>query len=199
MSACEYRLFIHSVTMTFAISNLDPVKDAEQFRKTGVQIWRVENFKPVKIPDEFYGQFYVGDSYIVLSSIIEKDYKSMNLHFWLGKDSSQDEKGAAAALSARLDELLDDIPIQYREVEGGESARFLSYFPNGMQYLWGGVASGFNHVVDDTKTRLLHVKGKKKISATEVKVSWDSFNHGDIFVLEHKDQVINCLISILSL
>lgn len=157
--------------------------------KTGVQIWRVENFKPVKIPDEFYGQFYVGDSYIVLSSIIEKDYKSMNLHFWLGKDSSQDEKGAAAALSARLDELLDDIPIQYREVEGGESARFLSYFPNGMQYLWGGVASGFNHVVDDTKTRLLHVKGKKKISATEVKVSWDSFNHGDIFVLEHKDQV----------
>ena len=58
------------------------------------------------------------------------------------KDSSTDEKGAAAALSARLDELLDDIPIQYREVEGNESSRFLSYFPNGLQYLWGGVASG---------------------------------------------------------
>lgn len=157
--------------------------------KTGLQIWRVENFKPVRIAPEFHGQFYVGDSYIVLSSIIEGDYKSMNLHFWLGKDSSQDEKGAAAALSAQLDDWLDDIPIQYRESEGCESSRFLAYFPNGLQYLWGGVASGFNHVVDDTKTRLLHVKGKKKIVATEVTVSWDSFNHGDIFVLEHKDQV----------
>jgi len=156
---------------------------------SGLIIWRVENFKPVRIATEFHGQFYVGDSYIVLSSIIEGEYKSMNLHFWLGKDSSQDEKGAAAALSARLDELLDDIPIQYREVEGRESSRFLSYFPNGIQYLWGGVASGFNHVEDDSKTRLLHVKGKKKITATEVAVSWDSFNHGDIFVLQHKDQV----------
>ena len=39
--------------------------------KTGLQIWRVENFKPVRIAPEFHGQFYVGDSYIVLSSIIE--------------------------------------------------------------------------------------------------------------------------------
>ena len=50
-------------------------------------------------------------------------------HFWLGKDSSQDEKGAAAALSAHLDEALDDLPIQHREVETRESAKFLSYFP----------------------------------------------------------------------
>jgi len=43
----------------------------EASRKTGLQIWRVENFKPVRIAPEFHGQFYVGDSYIVLSSIIE--------------------------------------------------------------------------------------------------------------------------------
>lgn len=113
----------------------------------------------------------------------------MDLHYWLGKDSSQDEKGAAAALSAHLDEALDDLPIQHREVEGRESSKFSAYFPNGIQYLWGGVASGFNHIESDDKTRLLHVKGKRKIVATEVAVSWDSFNHGDIFILEHKDQV----------
>lgn len=33
------------------------------------------------------------------------------------------------------------------------------------------------------------MKGKKKIVATEVEVAWKSFNHGDIFVLEHKDRV----------
>lgn len=58
----------------------------EFLRASGLLIWRVENFKPVRIAEEFYGQFYVGDSYIVLSSIIEGDYKSMNLHFWLGKE-----------------------------------------------------------------------------------------------------------------
>ena len=72
--------------------------------ETGLQIWRVENFKPVAVPKEYYGQFYVGDSYIVMDTIVEGDYKSMNIHFWLGKDSSQDEKGAAAALIAQLDE-----------------------------------------------------------------------------------------------
>ena len=72
--------------------------------ETGLQIWRVENFKPVAVPKEYYGQFYVGDSYIVMDSIVEGEYKSMNIHFWLGKDSSQDEKGAAAALTAQLDE-----------------------------------------------------------------------------------------------
>jgi len=51
----------------------------------------------------------------------------MNLHFWLGKDSSQDEKGAAAALSAQLDDWLDDIPIQYRESEGCELSCKMAY------------------------------------------------------------------------
>ena len=158
-------------------------------RESGLQIWRVENFKPVPVPKEYYGQFYTGDSYILLSTIVEGSYKSMDLHFWLGKDSSTDEKGAAAALSTHLDDALDDLPIQHREVEGRESSKFAGYFPNGIQYLWGGVASGFNHVEDDSKTRLLHVKGKRKIVATEVEVSWSSFNHGDIFILEHQDQV----------
>uniref|UniRef100_A0ACB8FW99 Uncharacterized protein n=1 Tax=Sphaerodactylus townsendi TaxID=933632 RepID=A0ACB8FW99_9SAUR len=32
--------------------------------------------------------------------------------------------------------------------------------------------------------RLLHVKGKKHVSATEVDLSWDSFNKGDVFLLD---------------
>ncbi|XP_015983170.2 advillin isoform X2 [Rousettus aegyptiacus] len=32
--------------------------------------------------------------------------------------------------------------------------------------------------------RLLHVKGKRNIRATEVEMSWDSFNRGDVFLLD---------------
>lgn len=50
----------------------------------------------------------------------------------------------------------------------------------------GGVASGFKHVVPNEVAvqRLLQVKGRRVVRATEVPVSWDSFNNGDCFILD---------------
>ena len=64
-------------------------------QKTGVEIWRIENMKPVKQPTSDSGKFCSGDSYIVLNTYEVKNAKRQNVHFWLGKDSSQDERGAA--------------------------------------------------------------------------------------------------------
>lgn len=53
------------------------------------------------------GQFYAGDSYIVLYTYKKTptDEKLMyNVHFWLGKDTSQDEAGAAAYKTVELDD-----------------------------------------------------------------------------------------------
>ena len=63
----------------------------------GVQVWRIEKMAPVlQGKDAHRGLLCTGDSYIVLHSIPTKsggfDY---NLHFWLGNESSQDERGAA--------------------------------------------------------------------------------------------------------
>lgn len=50
----------------------------------------------------------------------------------------------------------------------------------------GGVASGFKHVEtnDMNVSRLLHVKGRRAIRATEVDMSWASFNKGDCFIID---------------
>lgn len=50
----------------------------------------------------------------------------------------------------------------------------------------GGVASGFRHVVPNEVTvqRLLQVKGRRTVRATEVPVTWESFNTGDCFILD---------------
>uniref|UniRef100_A0A672GQX5 Villin-like n=1 Tax=Salarias fasciatus TaxID=181472 RepID=A0A672GQX5_SALFA len=116
----------------------------------------------------------------------EGSSQSADIHYWIGRLSSQDEQGAAAIFVTQLDEHLGGSPVQYREVQGYESARFRSYFKNGLIYKKGGVASGFNHV--DTNAynvlRLLHVKGRKHVTATEVEVAWSSFNTGDIFLLD---------------
>ncbi|KAM9439705.1 scinderin-like [Clarias gariepinus] len=49
----------------------------------------------------------------------------------------------------------------------------------------GGVASGFHHVVTNAADakRVLQVKGRRAIKATEVNFSWSSFNKGDCFIV----------------
>ena len=51
-----------------------------------------------------------------------------DLHFWIGKYSSQDEYGTAAYKTVELDTYHDPGPEQHREVMGFESEAFKSYF-----------------------------------------------------------------------
>uniref|UniRef100_A0A671RGY0 Advillin-like n=1 Tax=Sinocyclocheilus anshuiensis TaxID=1608454 RepID=A0A671RGY0_9TELE len=93
-----------------------------------------------------------------------------DIHYWIGNTSSQDEQGAAAIYVTQLDEYLGGSPVQHREVQGCESAKFKSYFKNGLIYKKGGVGSGFTHVETNmySMQRLLHVKGTKHVTAREV-------------------------------
>lgn len=171
-------------------------------KKVGLQVWRVENkrtesdtpdFGVNKWPKSDYGQFYTGDSYLVLNTyqIINPETKKktdqlgFDVHFWLGSESSQDEIGVAAYKAVELDDLLDDRPIQHREVMGHESPLFQSYFKE-MQYLEGGIASGFRKVKPEEYTpRLLQVRRTKRtVRAFEVKVAANSLNQGDVFILD---------------
>jgi hypothetical protein len=71
-------------------------------QKAGIEVWRIEALKPIRNKEAESGRLCTGDSYIVLHSIPVKsggfDY---NLHFWLGEESSQDEKGCAVREALR--------------------------------------------------------------------------------------------------
>jgi len=154
--------------------------------KVGIQIWRIEKFKVVTWPKDLYGSFYSGDSYLVLNTYKEqgKDALKWDLHFWLGQHTTQDEAGTAAYKTVELDTLLDDGPVQHREVMGFESELFLSYFPT-IRIMEGGVDSGFKHVeAEKYEPRLLHLKGKKKVRTMQVERVIASLNSGDVFVLD---------------
>lgn len=53
----------------------------------------------------------------------------------------------------------------------------------------GGVASGFHHVItnDLSAQRLLHIKGRRVVRATQVPLNWSSFNSGDCFIVDLGD------------
>eukprot|EP01083_Nonionella_stella_P073707 199551_1 len=157
-------------------------------QKQGVQVWRVENFKVVPWPEEKYGCFFRGDSFIVLRSYKEGDSEKMlyDIHFWLGEKTSQDEAGVAAYMTVVLDDFLGTLPVQYREVDGYETSRFLALWDKKFRVLEGGVDSGFNHVKpEEYKPRLLRVKGKaKNMTVREVPLGVASMNLGDVFILD---------------
>ncbi|XP_037537421.1 gelsolin, partial [Nematolebias whitei] len=152
-------------------------------KQPGLQVWRIESLDLKPIPKTLHGSFYSGDAYVLLFTTAAPSY---NIHMWLGGECSQDESGAAAIFATQLDDFLGGGPVQYREVQNHESNTFLGYFKSGIKYQKGGVASGFKHVETNgmNVSRLLHVKGRRAIRATEVDMSWASFNKGDCFIID---------------
>ena len=87
---------------------------------------------------------------------------------------------------------LHGIPVQYREVQGHESPRFLSYYPRFIT-LQGGVATGFHHVSDSPPlniSKLYRISlvrtsgGHPSLVVREVPVSADSLVERDVYVLD---------------
>ncbi|XP_076157225.1 scinderin-like isoform X1 [Alosa pseudoharengus] len=152
----------------------------------GLQVWRIEKMELVPVPQTLHGSFYVGDAYLVLRTVKQKDTQFYDLHYWLGNECTQDESTAAAIFTLQMDDYLGGRPVQYREIQGYESTTFTSYFRGGITYKAGGVASGFQHVVtnDLSARRLFHIKGRRVVRATEVALDWKSFNKGDCFIID---------------
>mmetsp|Transcript_57802 Transcript_57802/g.159532 ORF Transcript_57802/g.159532 Transcript_57802/m.159532 type:complete len:440 (-) Transcript_57802:57-1376(-) len=153
----------------------------------GVEVWRIEQFQVVKWPKDEYGKFYKGDSYICLKTTKdpEGDKLSHDIHFWLGESTSTDEMGTAAYKTVELDDLMDGEPTQHREVMSHESHEFTDMFER-IDYLEGGVESGFHHVEPDAyMPRLLEIrKVKRTIKVKQVPMTHASLNEGDSYILD---------------
>jgi len=160
--------------------------------EVGLRIWRINKFHVELVPEKTYGEFHTGDAYILLNTY-QKDPSapklSHEIHFWLGMDSSTDEIGTAAYKTVELDDTLNSDAGQHREVEGKESALFLSYFEGkgGVRLLAGGYGSGFHHTVTnklDYQPRLLCVTGDRHPRVVEIKLDGSLVNSGNVYILD---------------
>ncbi|KAH9679207.1 Villin-3 [Citrus sinensis] len=158
--------------MSTSAKSLDPAFQGAG-QRVGTEIWRIENFQPVPLPKSEHGKFYMGDCYIVLQTTPGKGGAYLyDIHFWIGKDTSQDEAGTAAIKTVELDAVLGGRAVQHRELQGHESDKFLSYFKPCIIPLEGGVASGF-----------------RKTEEEEFETRLSSLNHDDVFILDTKDKI----------
>lgn len=77
-----------------------------------LQVWVVKDFKKEELSKASYGDFFGGDSYLLLYSYRKGAAEEQMIYFWLGNDSSLDERGAAALLAVELDDSLGGKPVQ---------------------------------------------------------------------------------------
>lgn len=78
------------------------------------------------------------------------------IHFWLGANCTSDKSGNVAYKVIELDTHLESIASQYRETQEHESARFMSYFKDGIMWVrndW--LPSNCNHKTFQTCAFLL--------------------------------------------
>lgn len=166
----------------------------------GLFVWRIEEFEVVPLPKSKHGQFYDGDSYIVLHTYTvgkDDDQKLMHeIFFWLGSHTSQDEAGTAAYKTVELDQFLKGVATQQRELQRCPYRDFLALFPR-ISIRLGGVRSGFRHVEEEPKENIVTLlrvfkneqAGANSIVVREVDPSWESLDDGDVFVLDVGDKI----------
>ncbi|PLB50398.1 putative actin-binding protein Fragmin [Aspergillus steynii IBT 23096] len=167
-------------------------------QEPGLLIWRIENFEVVPWPKERTGEFYDGDSFIVLHSYkLGDDKLGHDIFFWLGSKTTQDEAGTAAYKTVELDEFLHGEATQHREVQQHPSEEFTSLFRR-ISIRSGGVRSGFTHVEEAPReevTTLLRVFKHPGVGRAdslivyEVEPTWESLDDGDVFVLDKGDKI----------
>ena len=158
----------------------------------GLHIWRIEQFQVKPWPKEQYSHFHKGDSYIVLNSYYKNrtTQTSLNhdIHIWIGQESSQDEYGTAAYKMVEADDYLGGVAVQHRQIQGHEDDKFQGYFES-LEYLDGGIESGFRHVEPDRHHPVLfQVKShgtrvKIHMTLTQLPLLKSSLNAGDSFIL----------------
>ena len=174
--------------------------------KPGLEHWRLEQMRAVKWTQ--VGKLFRGDSYIILNTYEDPDVPgtlTYDLHFWVGEESTEDEYGGAMHKTGELDRILradGKVGSMHREVQDFESGLFLSYYPEGLTYMDGGV-EGVEIEKDEEEegaaededgvefaVRLFQVKGRKgHIMLSQVKTARSSMNGGDVFILDAEQAV----------
>ncbi|GLJ10579.1 hypothetical protein SUGI_0131030 [Cryptomeria japonica] len=173
-----------------SMKNVDPAFQGAG-QKVGMDIWKIENLHPVAIPKSEYGKFYSKDSYIVLQTgASTSGNRHYDIFFWIGKDSSQDVANTASKKAIELDAALGGRTVQYRELDGYESDKFLSFFKPCFIPLEGSMLSGDKMInTGKFEPSLYLCKGRRLVRVKQVPFARSSLNHDDVFVLDTESKI----------
>uniref|UniRef100_A0A7N5ZSD1 Gelsolin n=1 Tax=Anabas testudineus TaxID=64144 RepID=A0A7N5ZSD1_ANATE len=135
------------------------------------QIWRIEGSKKIPVDPSVFGQFYGGDSYIILYKYQHSGRQGHIIYIWQGAESSTDEVGASAILAVQVHEVTTLDPDLL--------------FGGHLLVVYKGGTSREGGQSEVAGTRLFQVRSNPAgdTRAVEVDLSSSSLNSNDVFLV----------------
>ncbi|KAG5667148.1 hypothetical protein PVAND_015145 [Polypedilum vanderplanki] len=176
---------------------VDPLFRKISKHSIGFHVFKVENDHIESIARDQVGIFYNENVYIIYAAAIKGTFTDQNtisreiktpatierfIHIWIGSEASSAKSKLAALKIIEFDLHFNHTTTQYRETQGYETKRFLSYFrETGIQIL-----TGTNQKSTPVLPRLYKIHGKTCPICIQLKsLSWiENFNSGNVMILQ---------------
>ncbi|KAJ1384205.1 Villin/Gelsolin [Sesbania bispinosa] len=156
----------------------------------GLEVWCIENQLLVPVSKSNHGKFYTGSAYIVLNAVFPKNGPPQyDIHYWMGNDTKKVDSSLASDKALELDAALGSCSVQYREIQGQESQKFLSYFKPCFIPIEGVFTSKQGNVNGEYQVSMYTCKGDYVVRVKEVPFLRSSLNHEDVFILDTASKI----------
>ncbi|KAG8084730.1 hypothetical protein GUJ93_ZPchr0010g7803 [Zizania palustris] len=113
-----------------------------------------------------------------------------NLHYWVGEEAKEEDCLMASDKAVELDAALGSHTVQYRETQGEESDKFLSYFKPCIIPIQGSLSS---HVTisgyKSNQTTMFRCEGEHVARVKEVPFSRSSLDHKAVFIVDTQSKI----------
>ncbi|CAM0957711.1 unnamed protein product [Alopecurus aequalis] len=154
--------------------------------KPGLEIWCIMGTSVVPIAKSLHGKFYTGNCYIILNTAqLKSGIRWHNVHYWVGEESKEEHCMMASDKAVELDAALGSQAVQYREMQGQESDKFLSYFRPCIIPVQGSFSSHWRRSGEECdQTTMFRCEGEHVARVTEVPFSRTSLDHKAAFIVD---------------
>lgn len=116
------------------------------------------------------------------TKLLKSGGHAQEIHYWIGKEASEEDSRSAALKSVELDCVLGGRSVQHRELQGRETDKFLSYFKPCI------IPEQPQRREDDDKFLYL-CRGKHVVHVEQVVFGRTSLSHDNVFILETKSKI----------
>ncbi|KAJ3044180.1 Coronin-2B [Rhizophlyctis rosea] len=109
-------------------SSLVLLDNPSSISSSSYQLFRIDNFQRYAVPDDLHGQFFRGESYVLVYKYRPQGsgVDRAMIYFWQGSRSGNLDRGTSAHMAVELSEGVSGEVVQCRIVEGREPKHFSS-------------------------------------------------------------------------
>ncbi|TVU17630.1 hypothetical protein EJB05_33678 [Eragrostis curvula] len=158
--------------------------------KPGLDIWCIVGGILVPVSKPMHGKFYTGNSYLLLSTAeLKTGVRRHHVHYWVGEEANEEDCLVASDKAVELDAALGSHTVQYRETQGEESDKFLSYFKPCVIPVKGSFSSHLKGSGGSNGTTMFRCEGEHIARVTQVPFSRSSLDHKSVFIVDTQSKI----------